>query len=52
MGLHGKVLVAGAYRGGFCEKLREASPMSDEASASLLEDGPTTGQGQVNQRWW
>ena len=26
----------GGYRGGFCEKLREASPMSDRASASRL----------------
>jgi len=37
MGLRGKVLVAGGgYRGGFCEKLLEASPMSDKASASRL----------------
>jgi len=36
MGLHGKVLVVGGYRGGFYEKLREASPVSDEASASRL----------------
>jgi len=34
MGLCGKVLVAGGYRGGFCEKPREASPMPDKASAS------------------
>jgi len=36
MGLCGKVLVAGGYRDGFCEKLREASPMSDKTSASWL----------------
>jgi len=30
--LRGKVLVAGgAYRGGFCKKRREASPMSDKS---------------------
>jgi len=37
-GFCGKVLVVGGYRGGFCEKLREASPMSDRASASQLQD--------------
>jgi len=36
MGLHGKVLVVGGYRSGFCEKLQEASPMSSKASASQL----------------
>jgi len=36
MGLLGKVLIVGACRGGFCEKLREASSMSDKASASQL----------------
>jgi len=41
LGFHGKVLLAGAYRGGFCENLLEASPMSDRASASWLQDGPT-----------
>jgi len=40
------------YRGSFCEKLREASPMSDEASASQLQDGTAAGQGQANKRWW
>jgi len=35
-GLRGKVFVAGGYRGGFCEKLRDASPMSDKANASQL----------------
>ncbi|GAB0207921.1 interleukin-15 [Grus japonensis] len=50
LGLRGKVLVAGGiYRGGFCEKLLEASPVSDRANASRLQDGPTTGQGQANQ---
>jgi len=34
VGLRGKVLVVGGYRGGFCEKLLEASPMPDKASAS------------------
>jgi len=37
MGLCGRVLVAGVgCRGGFCEKLQEASPMSDRASDSRL----------------
>ncbi|KAK4824797.1 hypothetical protein QYF61_019465 [Mycteria americana] len=49
LGLHGKVLVVGGYRGGFCEKLLEASPMSDRANAGWLQDGPTTGQGRANQ---
>ena len=31
--------------GGFCEKLLEASPMSNRASASQLLDGPDAGQG-------
>ena len=46
LGLRGKVLVAGGgYRGGFCEKLLEASPMSDKVNASGFQDGPTAGQG-------
>ena len=36
MDLHGKVLVVWGYRGGFCEKLREASSMFDKASESWL----------------
>ena len=35
----------GGYRGGFCEKLLEASPMSDRANTSQLQDGPAAGQG-------
>ncbi|GAB0189933.1 hypothetical protein GRJ2_001458600 [Grus japonensis] len=38
------------YRGGFCEKLLEASPVSDRANASRLQDGSAAGQGQANQR--
>ncbi|GAB0190274.1 hypothetical protein GRJ2_001492700 [Grus japonensis] len=38
------------YRGGFCEKLLEASPVSDGANASRLQDGSAPGQGQANQR--
>ncbi|GAB0208288.1 hypothetical protein GRJ2_003294500 [Grus japonensis] len=38
------------YRGGFCEKLLEASPVSDRANASRLQDGSAPGQGQANQR--
>ena len=37
------------YRGGFCEKLLEASPVSDRANASRLQDGSAPGQGQANQ---
>jgi len=45
-GLRGQVVVVkGGYRGGFCEKLLEASPVSDRASASQLQDGPAAGQG-------
>ncbi|GAB0209583.1 hypothetical protein GRJ2_003424000 [Grus japonensis] len=42
----------GGYRGGFWEKLLEASPVSDRANASRLQDGPTAGQGQANQQQW
>ena len=45
LGLCGKVLVAGVYRGGVCEKLLEASPVFDGAKASRLQDGPAAGQG-------
>jgi len=37
VGLRGKILVAGGCRGGCCEKLQEASPMSDRASAAGSE---------------
>jgi len=53
VGLRGKVLVVGEiYRGGFCEKLQEASPMFDRASASWLSDGSAAGQGQAHQQRW
>jgi len=35
----------GGYRGGFCEKLPEASPMSYRASASWIQDRPAAGRG-------
>ncbi|GAB0201689.1 hypothetical protein GRJ2_002634500 [Grus japonensis] len=48
--LSGQVLVVvGGDRGGFCEKLLEASPGSDRANASWLQDGPASGQGQASQ---
>jgi len=51
LGLHGKVLIAiKGYRGEFCEKLLEASTMSDRASAIRPQDGPGTGQGRVHQQ--
>ena len=50
LGLCGKVLVVGGYRGGFCEKLPEASPMSDGANTSRLQDRPIAGQGQAHQQ--
>ncbi|GAB0192444.1 hypothetical protein GRJ2_001709700 [Grus japonensis] len=37
------------YRGGFCEKLLEASHVSDRANASQLQDRHAAGQGQANQ---
>ena len=52
LGLCGKVFVAGGHRGGFCEKLLEASPMSDRANDSWLQDGPTAGQGRDHQQRW
>lgn len=39
--LHSKVLVVGGYRGGFQEKMQEASPMSYRANASQFQDGLT-----------
>jgi len=46
LGLHGKFLVSGeGYRGGFCEKLLDASPMSSGANARWLKDRPAAGQG-------
>jgi len=35
----------GATGGGFCEKLLEASPVSDRASASWFHDRTAAGQG-------
>jgi len=53
VGLCGKVLVTGGLQGGgFCEKLLEASSLSDRASASQLQDRPAAGQGQAHQRQW
>jgi len=39
LGLGGKVFVVGGYRGGFCEKLLEASPVSDRTKASMEVHG-------------
>lgn len=36
LGLHGKVLVTGDCRGGFCVKTPEAAPMLNRASSSQL----------------
>lgn len=47
LGLCSKVLVAGGYGGGFCEKPLDTSPLSDRGKANWLQDGPATGQGQV-----
>lgn len=41
LGLGDKALVAGGgvgYRAGFCEKLLKASPISDRANVSCLQD--------------
>jgi len=35
----------GGYRSGRCEKLQEASPMSDRANVRRRQDGPAAGQG-------
>ena len=45
----GYILVVGGYKDGFCEKLLEASPVSDRASASQLQEGPTAGKGRAHQ---
>jgi len=37
------------YRSGFCEQLLEASPMSDGANASQLQDVAPASQGQAHQ---
>ena len=36
------------YRGGFCEKLLEASPMSDRANASRLQVRPAAGPEPIS----
>lgn len=38
------------YRGGFCEKVLEALPVSDRANAGWFQDRPVTGQGWAHQR--
>lgn len=43
---------SGDYRGGFSDKLLEASPMSNAADASWLQGRLITGKGQVHQQWW
>lgn len=40
-----KALVAGGSRSGVCEKVPEASPVSDRANASQLQDRAAAGQG-------
>jgi len=52
LGLRGKVFVVGSYRGDFCEKLPEASPMSNRANTNQLQDGPAAGQGLASQQQW
>lgn len=44
-GLCGKVLVAGGYRDDICEKVPEASLVSNRTNSTWLQDGPTAGQG-------
>lgn len=53
LGLCSKVLVAGNYSCGFCEKLPEASPVFIGANVSWLLDGHAAGQGWAHQqqRW-
>lgn len=47
-GSHSQVLVPGDYKSGLCEKLLEASPMSFQASARGLQQGPAAGQGSAS----
>lgn len=44
----GQALVWGSYRGGFCDKLLEASYMSGRASPRRLQAGCATGWSQDN----
>lgn len=52
LGLCSKFLIEEGHSGGFCEKLLEASPVSDGASASLLQDRAAAAQGQAHQQWY
>lgn len=53
LGLHSQVLGWGGAgcRGGFCEKVLEAFPVSDSANASWLQDRPITGQSWAQGLW-
>lgn len=53
----GKVLAAEELGGrvgcrGFCEKMQEASPMSNGANGSQIQDRPASGQGWAHQWQW
>jgi len=47
LALRGKVLVAGGCRGDFCEKLLDASPMSDRASATGSKTDPLLAKAKL-----
>jgi len=52
MGLHGKVLVAGGYRGGFCEKLppclTEPVPAGSKTDPPLPKAEPISDGGSAS----
>lgn len=52
--LSGKVWASseGDYMGGFSEKLPETSPVSDEDSASWIQDGTTADQSWAHHWQW
>lgn len=52
LGLHSKILVERGYRSGCCEEQSEASPISNRANASCLQDEAAIGQGWVQWRQW
>lgn len=45
--LYSKVMAAGVYRDGFCEKLLETFPIPNGANASQLQDGVAADQTET-----
>lgn len=45
--MYSKVVAAGVYRDGFCEKLLETFPIPNGANASQLQDGVAADQTET-----